>query len=101
MEEIIQILSKKHNLPKAAIRAIIETPFKCMSSSMRKREFKNFIFLYIGKFVVLEKRLHYAKLAIKKKQDEQDRANNQRLEEQPFEGSRDREDSPTEIRDMC
>lgn len=81
MEKIIQELSEKYNLPKGAIRAIIESPFRCMTDSMRKKEYKNFFFMYIGKFIVSRRRLQRAiEGAERKRLNEQNTTDNTRME---------------------
>ncbi len=81
MERIIKELSEKYNLPKVAIKAIIESPFKFMAESMRNSENKNFAFIYLGKFVVNQIRLQKRTEALQRKKDEQVKADLGGLEE--------------------
>ncbi len=56
MEEIIEILSIKYNLPKAAIRAVCESPFRFLAENMRERKMDIICFMGLGKFVVHPKK---------------------------------------------
>jgi len=52
MEDLIDILCKKHNLSKAQIKAIVESPFKFMVENWRNRDLGTTNFKYLGKFGV-------------------------------------------------
>ena len=52
MEEIIEILAKKYNMPKGQIRAICESPFRFVVENMRQRSLKTINFLNFGKFAI-------------------------------------------------
>lgn len=54
LEEIITKLSIKYNLPKTAIRAICESPFRVLSEHVRNKTLKGVNFKHLGKFSVHE-----------------------------------------------
>tara|TARA_R110000868_G_scaffold14414_2_gene67055 strand:+ start:47181 stop:47483 length:303 start_codon:yes stop_codon:yes gene_type:complete len=54
IEEIIAKLSLKYNLPKTAIRAICESPFRLLSDNVRNKTLKGVNFKHLGKFAVHE-----------------------------------------------
>jgi nucleoid DNA-binding protein len=99
MEEIIELLHKKYNLPKAAIRAICESPFKFVTENMRQRTLKTIQLKFFGKYAIHRlKRERYSKeLERLKIQDAERDARRQtprdipRLEKPRIQRSRDRE----------
>lgn len=73
IEDVIHQLHLKYNLPKGAIRAIVDSPFRCLTDSLRAKEFKNFLFVNFGKFCVSKikhKKLEGARLKREREQKE-------------------------------
>ena len=52
MEEIIDYLCKKHNMSKAAMRAVLESPFRFIAGEIRTEQCNNINVIGLGKFVV-------------------------------------------------
>ena len=92
IEDIIEKLHVKYQVPKMAIRAIVDSPFRCMTDSWREKEMKNFLFINFGRFCVSKlkhKKLLNAKLKREREQNEQDSRDPGWVEEQPNQGTRD------------
>lgn len=59
MEEIIEFLHKKYNIPKVAMRAICESPFVFTASTMSNHEMETVNMIGLGKFACHPNRKKY------------------------------------------
>lgn len=74
MEEIIAKLSIKYKLPKAAIRAICDSPFRVLSENVKGNTLNGVNFNYIGKFAIREtKKKRIIEDPVKEKQRDLDK----------------------------
>lgn len=52
MEDIIEDLMREYKLPRYAMDAILNAPYRFMYKRMREQKFDSFIIYHLGKFVV-------------------------------------------------
>lgn len=70
MEDIIQKLHIKYNLPIGAIRAIVDSVFRCTAEEIRTNKQKSFGYMNLGKLVFNQK--YWDKVQSIKRKKEQD-----------------------------